>query len=150
MTTRLALRLALLGIMILGVFGIVRGYSRRNEAHRDIAQAYAFILQHAEVSSHIPCFCGCGKREGHSSLDSCFVSRRDELGGVVSRDPHAESCKVCIDVALKVRRMFRSGQTVKQIRAAIESEYPTAQYPLRTDTSEPPEVRGPAETHRER
>lgn len=88
---RLAIRIAALSFLAYAAWTAARGYWQRQEARREIAQAYEFVIQHAEVTSYLPCFCGCERREGHSSLDSCFVSRRDEAGRMVSRNAHAET-----------------------------------------------------------
>ena len=130
---RLAIRAALLVLLVYAVWTAVRGYAGQDEAHRHIAQAYAFVFEHGEITSHLPCFCGCGKREGHSSLDACFVSRRDAAGRMIARDAHAETCKVCIDVALDAARMRREGASVGEIQRAVETKY-TDSVSLRTDT----------------
>ncbi len=88
---RLAIRVAVVSFVAYATWVAVQGYWRQHEAHREIAQAYEFVIRHGEVTSYLPCFCGCGRREGHSSLDSCFVSRRDKAGRMVSRDSHAET-----------------------------------------------------------
>lgn len=46
------------------------------EAARDV---YTFAAHRPDVVRHIPCFCGCS-RSGHTSVESCFVTERDENG----------------------------------------------------------------------
>lgn len=134
---RFAIRIALLSFVAYAAWTLVRGYWQQDEMHRKVAEAYEFVIQHGEVTSYLPCFCGCGKRESHSSLDSCFVTRRDKSGRMVSRDPHAETCKVCIDVAVDAKQMLRDGRTLTEIRSAVESKY-AAEYPFRTNTPKVP------------
>lgn len=84
-------RIALVSLVVYATWALVREYWERQATDGDIARAYEFVINHGEVTSYLPCFCGCEKRQGHSSFDSCFVSRRDELGRMVSRDAHAET-----------------------------------------------------------
>src|SRR5262249_15717144 len=102
---RVAVRGALLVFVAYATWTMLSGYWRAGTVDREIAEAYDFVIDHAGVTSYLPCFCGCGRRESHNSLDSCFVNRRDESGRMVTRDPHAERCKVCVDVALQTKHL---------------------------------------------
>ena len=144
---RPGIRIILVALLAYSVWTVGRAYWQQDEAHRQIAQAYEFVIHNGDVTSHLACFCDCGKREGHGSLDSCFVSRRDAAGRMVSRDPHAETCKICIDVALAAQRMLSEGATLREIRSAVDAEYATAQ-PLSTDTPQPPDTLHPAHQNR--
>ncbi len=146
LNSRLIVRVALVAVTVYTTWSIGRAYWTRDDAHRRIAQAYDFVMRHGEVTSYLPCYCGCGKREGHSSLDSCFISRRDEFGRVVSRSTHAETCRICIDVALAAERMVDGGANVGTVLASIESDYGAA-HGFRTDTPAPPDPAGRPTTH---
>lgn len=87
-----------------------------------VRAAHEWAAQHPEVSQYVPCFCGC-ERMGHVGNDDCFVKSRDAEGRVTSWEPHGVSCEVCLDVANESRRMYASGASVRQIRAAIEQKY---------------------------
>lgn len=137
---RLLLRIVLVAVTVYMSWSIGRAYWNRDDDHRRIARAYDFVVRHGDVSSYLPCYCGCGKREGHSSLDSCFVSRRDEHGQVVSRSTHAETCKVCVDVALAAERLVEAGASVETVLQSIESDYGDVRA-LRTETPAPPHRR---------
>jgi hypothetical protein len=142
-------QIALLALVAYAGWVAARGYWQQTEAQRQIAQAYAFVTEHGDVTSYLPCFCGCGKREGHASLDSCFVSRRDDAGRVVARDDHAETCRVCVEVALDAAHMLKEGASVLDIRRAVELKHRNL-HPLRTDTPEPPQHAVPAAGSRAR
>ncbi len=88
---RVAARLLLGALILVSVGVLISDYRRQVTWTRDLAAAYAFVADHPEVSRYLPCFCGCGQQAGHSSVDSCFVSRRDEAGHVVSENAHART-----------------------------------------------------------
>jgi hypothetical protein len=50
-------------------------------------QVYEFAARHPEIIRYVPCYCGC-ETSGHTSGDSCFVSRRDSRGHVTAWDLH--------------------------------------------------------------
>ena len=47
-----------------------------------VKEAYTFAVEHPEVLSYIPCYCGCSE-QGHSSNEECFVAERRSDGTVV-------------------------------------------------------------------
>jgi Protein of unknown function with PCYCGC motif len=87
-----------------------------------IRAAYEFAAVHPEVSSYVPCFCGCDQ-QGHRSNEDCFVAERDANGDVTRWEDHGMECAVCIDVATQSAQMYRSGASVKDIRAAIDKTW---------------------------
>ena len=87
-----------------------------------VRAAYMFAAEHPEVLSYVPCFCGC-ERSGHRGNHDCFVKGRDANGGVTEWDPHGLDCTVCIDVATEARKMFTSGASVRDIRAAVDKKW---------------------------
>jgi hypothetical protein len=97
--------------------------------------AYEFAARHPEVMNFIPCFCGC-ERGGHKGNHDCFVAGRDSSGRVTTWDAHGLNCQVCIDVAYESARRHALGETVSQIRTAIDRMYAGAAF--RTPTPMPP------------
>ena len=101
-----------------------------------VTAAYEFAAEHPEITSYVPCFCGC-EQGGHRGNHDCFVKARAANGDVVAWEPHGLECAVCIDVATRSRQMYSSGASVRDIRAAIEKEFvPTS--PVMTPTPKPP------------
>jgi hypothetical protein len=101
-----------------------------------VTAAYQFAAEHPEITSYVPCFCGC-EQAGHRGNHDCFVRARAANGDVVEWEEHGLECAVCIDVATRSRQMYASGASVRDIRAAIEKEFvPTS--PVMTPTPKPP------------
>jgi hypothetical protein len=98
--------------------------------------AYRFAAEHPEITSYVPCFCGC-ERAGHRGNQDCFVSQRDANGDVVAWDAHGMECAVCIDVCQRSMQMHSAGASARDIRAAIERDY-TPKYSNKTPTPLPP------------
>ena len=88
---RVAARLLLGTLILVSVSVLISDYRRQVTWTRDLTAAYSFVADHPEVSRNLPCFCGCGQQAGHASVDSCFVSRRDDAGNVVSENAHAKT-----------------------------------------------------------
>lgn len=101
-----------------------------------VADAYRFAAEHPEITSYVPCFCGC-ERAGHQGNTDCFVKQRDANGDVVAWDEHGLDCAVCIDVATVARQMHASGASVRDIRAAIDKQFGSL-YPGTMPTPHPP------------
>lgn len=96
--------------------------------------AYEFAARHPEVMNFIPCFCGC-ERAGHKGNHDCFVAGRNDAGVVTDWDVHGMGCEICIDVGYEASRRYALGQSVVEIRTAIDEMY--ADYPNRTPTPKP-------------
>jgi len=114
----------------------IAGYTpaRPMEILRD---AHTFTGDHPEVSSYVPCYCGCGNA-GHKNNADCFVKARDPQGRVTEWDPHGVSCAVCIDIAVDSMKMRNSGASVTAIRKKVQGDY-RAQFPSsETPTPAPP------------
>jgi len=101
-----------------------------------VAAAFEFAAEHPEVSSYVPCFCGC-QQGGHKGNHDCFVRSRAANGDVIEWEEHGVECAVCIDVATRSRQMLASGASVRDIRAAVEKEF-APNYPSMTPTPAPP------------
>ena len=101
-----------------------------------VTAAFVFAAEHPEITSYVPCFCGC-QQGGHKGNHDCFVRSRAANGDVIEWEEHGVECAVCIDVATRSRQLMASGASVQEIRAAIEKEFvPTAQ--TMTPTPKPP------------
>lgn len=101
-----------------------------------VTAAFQFAAEHPEISSYVPCFCGC-QQGGHKGNTDCFVRSRAANGDVIEWEEHGLECAVCIDVATRSRQMYSSGASVRDIRSAIEKEFlPTAS--TMTPTPKPP------------
>jgi len=101
-----------------------------------VTAAFLFAAEHPEVTSYVPCFCGC-QQGGHKGNHDCFVRSRAANGDVIEWEEHGVECAVCIDVATRSRQLLASGASVNDIRAAIEREFlPNAQ--TMTPTPKPP------------
>ena len=90
-TIRVAARLLLAVLIVITTAIFVSNQKRELGWERDVTAAYAFVVDHPEISRRLPCFCGCGQTEGHTSLDSCFVRRRDDAGALFQEHPHART-----------------------------------------------------------
>jgi len=101
-----------------------------------VTAAFMFAAEHPEVTSYVPCFCGC-QQGGHKGNHDCFVRSRAANGDVIEWEEHGVECAVCIDVATRSRQLLASGASVQEIRSAIEREFvPSAQ--TMTPTPKPP------------
>ncbi|HUR35552.1 MAG TPA: PCYCGC motif-containing (lipo)protein [Vicinamibacterales bacterium] len=101
-----------------------------------VTAAFMFAAEHPEITSYVPCFCGC-QQGGHKGNHDCFVRSRAANGDVIEWEEHGVECAVCIDVATRSRQLLASGASVQEIRTAIEREFvPTAQ--TMTPTPKPP------------
>jgi len=99
----------------------------QREVYQAVAGIFVFAAEHPEVLSYVPCFCGCDHM-GHKGNDDCFVRSRAANGDVVAWEPHGSECQVCLDVAKQSMQMYSSGASISQIRTAIESKHPNAQF----------------------
>ena len=101
-----------------------------------VTAAFQFAAEHPEITSYVPCFCGC-QHSGHKGNTDCFVRSRAANGDVIEWEEHGLECAVCIDVATRSRQMHASGASVQDIRAAIEKEFAPS-FPTMTPTPMPP------------
>jgi hypothetical protein len=100
-----------------------------------VTAAFHFAAEHPEITSYVPCFCGC-QHANHKGNHDCFVKSRAANGDVTEWEPHGVECAVCIDVATRSRQLLASGASVRDIRAAIEKEFAPA-FPTMTPTPKP-------------
>ena len=101
-----------------------------------VTAAFQFAAEHPEISSYVPCFCGC-QQGGHRGNEDCFVHARKPNGDVAEWEEHGVECAVCIDVATRSRQMYAAGASARDIRAAIEKEFAPGSQTM-TPTPRPP------------
>ena len=70
------------------------------------------VREMPHIADGIRCYCGCAGREGMRSLLSCF-----------SDHGMARDCEICQGEARLAHRRWREGQSLPQIRRAIDSRY---------------------------
>src|SRR5712692_1711445 len=73
-----------------------------------VQNAYAIAGRMKKTLYQQPCYCYCGRSQGHGSLLDCFVSK------------HGSGCDICILEAFYSYEQLRKGKTPAQIRAGIK------------------------------
>jgi len=76
-------------------------------------EAYAAARRAAATLDGVYCHCDCSKHAGHRSLLTCFES------------DHGASCDICMGEAMLASRMAARGQSLMEIRAAIDRQFGT-------------------------
>ncbi len=74
-------------------------------------EAYAAARQAAATLDAVYCHCDCSKHAGHRSLLTCFEST------------HGAYCDICMGEAVLAAKMSGQGQSLEQIRAAIDRQF---------------------------
>ena len=87
------------------------------DAKRDIEARYRYVNANQALAQRVPCYCGCGKEEGHQSLKDCFIAPSGK------RDQHAAGCGVCLDIAEDIELLAARTTDVKAIRTRIDVLY---------------------------
>ncbi|MEP7114813.1 MAG: PCYCGC motif-containing (lipo)protein [Ilumatobacteraceae bacterium] len=121
--------IALVAMIFLGVFGLVRGASGADPndgfaassvvtisldtVPADMAAHYRYAAAHADEYTQIPCYCGCDNSLGHRYLTDCFVTPTGAW------DAHAAGCAVCTLEATQVRAQIDTDVPIADIRASI-------------------------------
>lgn len=91
------------------------------QAPVSVQEAYQFAVANPDVLEAIPCYCGCGAM-GHKSNYACYVASVDG-GGIVTYDPHALGCSICVDITQDTMRLLRDGQGLAQAREYVDQNY---------------------------
>lgn len=68
---------------------------------------YALAAKVEAILYQEPCYCGCDKEHGHTSLLDCFTSR------------HASGCHLCLKEAVFAATESKKGKSALQIRQEI-------------------------------
>lgn len=90
-------------------------------ASHTVQVAYQFAVEHPDMLTHQPCYCGCGAM-GHINNLGCFIQNIDEKG-LITFDNHAAGCGICVDIALDVKRLSEEGKSQLEIRRYIDATY---------------------------
>ena len=84
-------------------------------------EAYAFALRSPDLLRWMPCYCGCGAM-GHGSNVDCYF--KPTMAGLTPRyEEHASYCDICVDITLMAKHLLAQGQTLGQVRAAIDQAF---------------------------
>lgn len=76
-----------------------------------LARAYAAAREMPAVFDGLYCYCECKENLGHRSLLTCYESE------------HAASCDVCLMEGTMAAQMHRQGDSLQQIRNAIDAQF---------------------------
>ena len=76
-------------------------------------EAYAAARRAAPTLDGVYCHCDCSKHAGHRSLLTCFES------------DHGAFCDICMGEAMLASGMAARGQSLMDIRAAIDRQFGT-------------------------
>lgn len=76
-------------------------------------EAYAAARSAAATLDGVYCHCDCSKHAGHRSLLTCFES------------DHGAFCDICMGEAMLASGMSARGQSLIEIRAAIDRQFGT-------------------------
>lgn len=106
------------------------------EAGDDVKELYEFQVTHGELMRYMPCFCGCGRDNGHRSNRDCFI-KAVNADGTVEFDTMAPGCGICLGVTRQAKEMLAQGASPREIRAAIDHQY-ADKIDLSTPTPYPP------------
>lgn len=79
---------------------------------KDVREVYDMVREVAQVADGIGCGCGCAALPHYRSLLTCF-----HAGGM------AMGCAICQGEARLVHRRHREGQSLDQIRRAIDARF---------------------------
>jgi hypothetical protein len=101
-----------------------------------VRAAYAFAARRADILQYIPCYCGC-ESEGHRSNEDCYLRGRTSAG-TPQWSAHSEMCAICLGVTRDVIKLHAEGQSVGEIRQAVDASY-VPRYGHGTPTPPPPE-----------
>lgn len=78
----------------------------------DVKAVFAMVREMPAIADGIHCYCGCDGRDGNRSLLSCFGA-----AGM------ARECQICQGEARLAYRRWKDGQTLGQIRRAIDARF---------------------------
>lgn len=86
-----------------------------------VQEAYQFAVANPDVTTKIPCYCGCGGM-GHTSNYTCFVAG-ENVDGTIAFDDHALGCSICVDIAQDTMRLLDEGKSVNEIYTIVDNTY---------------------------
>jgi hypothetical protein len=77
-----------------------------------VREVFGMVREMPHIADGIHCYCGCDGRDGNRSLLSCFGA-----SGM------AKECEICQGEARLAHRRWKEGQTLAQIRRAIDARF---------------------------
>lgn len=83
------------------------------QSYKDLIPLFDGIRKHAALADGITCYCGCALLEGYRSLLTCFEEGFD-MG---------KYCPICQGQGRLLVGRAEEGQTLEQIRRAIDARY---------------------------
>ena len=84
-------------------------------------EAYAYALASPGALQWIPCYCGCAAM-GHRNNVDCYF--KPVTGGQPPRyEEHASFCQVCVETTLMVKRLLSQGQSLREVRQAVDQAF---------------------------
>ena len=86
-----------------------------------VQEAYQFAVANPDVTTQIPCYCGCGGM-GHTSNYTCFVAGENG-DGTMAFEEHALGCSICVDIAQDTMRLLDEGKSVDEIFTYVDNAY---------------------------
>lgn len=84
-------------------------------------EAYAYALEASGALQWIPCYCGCAAM-GHRNNVDCYF-KGTAAGQPPQYEEHASYCEVCVDTTLMVKRLLAQGQSLLEIRQAVDKTF---------------------------
>ncbi len=73
---------------------------------------FALVREMPQIADGIACYCGCDQRPNYRSLLTCFYA-----------DGMARGCQICQGEAKLAHRRWKEGQSLDQIRRAVDARY---------------------------
>lgn len=101
----------------------------------NVRDGYEYALRRPDVLKYLPCYCGCGLMDGHTSNLDCFIVGV-EKNGSVRFDDHGSFCDTCLQIARDAERLLGQGKTLAQVRDYVDATH-GGKGPG-TDTPKPP------------
>ena len=83
------------------------------ERYKSVADAFEGIRAIPQVADGIRCHCGCADIPGYYSLLTCYEGT----------SAMALACPICQGEGRMTARLFKEGQTLDQIREALDARY---------------------------
>jgi len=96
--------------------------------HTDLTnKLYSQVHEHADTMEQLQCYCGClhGSEidEPHNNLLRCYWVESPSEDGTITWTDHSTTCGICKHELEMVIDLSSKGQTVEQIKQAIETTY---------------------------
>lgn len=76
-----------------------------------VAEVYEYAAEIPGMLDGMYCYCECLRNFGHYSLLECFMN------------DHAAACDICMREAILAYQMTQQGQTLDEIRQAVDQQY---------------------------